>query len=75
MYFPASIRKSVKKKVTKEGEALLGFFRGVNRVMDINVHNFYSHHGPAIPKLIKVTANILCPTCVSTTPEITFSTC
>jgi hAT family C-terminal dimerisation region len=74
LYFLASIRKRAKKKLTKEGEYLVEFFRGINRVMDVNLHNFYSQHGPATPKLIKVTANILCLKFVSTTPEITFST-
>jgi hypothetical protein len=37
-------------------------------------HDFPSHHGPAIPELIKIIANILCFKCVSKTPDITFST-
>jgi hypothetical protein len=74
LYFLTSIRKSVKKKVMKEGEAVVEFFGGVNRAVDINVHDFYSHHGSAIPELIKVIASVLGSRCVSTTPEITFST-
>jgi hypothetical protein len=75
LYFMTTVRKSVKKKVTKEdGQEITEYFGGVARAIDINVHDFYSHHAPAMPELIKVIASVLGSRCVSTTPEITFST-
>jgi hypothetical protein len=69
-----TVRKSVKKKVMKDGGEITEYFGGVARAIDINLHDFYSHHAPAIPELIKVIASVIGSRCVSTTPEITFST-
>jgi hypothetical protein len=75
LYCLASTCKSVKKKVTKEGEDLVEFFLWVNRLTGIDVHDFYSPHAPKILELIEATiANILGSKCVSMTPKITFST-
>jgi hypothetical protein len=73
LYFLAYTCKCAKKTVIKEGENLVKFFRGVNRVMGINEHIFYSHNGSAISELIKVIPNILCSKSISTAPDITFS--
>ena len=50
-------------------------FGGVRRQEDINLYNFYQHHGPNMPALNKIIAQLLGQPEASHTPEKIFSRC
>ena len=74
-YFKIQLLMSIRKRLlsNKNGVKTYEYFGGVGRQEDINVYQFYQHHGSKMPELNAIISQLLGQPEASHTPEKIFS--